>query len=280
MIAAVAAFSFAYFAVIELMAFSYAISGCSFSMSEIQSETKPFQRLARRPNMDIDVSLCRRFVQLRRFLHDFCHCILSEEFEDRLDVELLRIALLHDLLLFFHALQYDGTQIGDLLLQLRDALLRIVAHRFGVARAGADVALQRLDLLHARFDDLIDRYAEGAQRRFDDLLAHDRIGSGLKALQKIGRFADPAALFLVDARGFEYRIEIDVAARSGGRRRVEDLRHRLRRFSSSGCRVLFRRLGKRDVFVLAGFRGIVLDDEPPHDGGAPTLLFGHEKIIT
>src|SRR3954465_968910 len=119
MIAAVAAFSFAYFAVIELMAFSYAISGWSFSMSEIQSETKPFQRLARRPNIPISSPLCR-LVQLRRFLHDFSHRILTEELEDRRDVELLRVAELHDLLLFFHALLQDRADVGDLLLQLHD----------------------------------------------------------------------------------------------------------------------------------------------------------------
>jgi hypothetical protein len=52
MIPAVAVFSFEYFATIELIAFSYAISGCSFSMSEIQSDKKPLQRLANRFHID------------------------------------------------------------------------------------------------------------------------------------------------------------------------------------------------------------------------------------
>src|SRR5262249_3277844 len=37
-----------YFSIIELIAFSYAISGCSFSMSEIQRLTNPFHRFAKR----------------------------------------------------------------------------------------------------------------------------------------------------------------------------------------------------------------------------------------
>ncbi len=48
MMAAVADLSFAYFSTIELIAFSYAISGCSFSTFEIQIERKPRQRFARR----------------------------------------------------------------------------------------------------------------------------------------------------------------------------------------------------------------------------------------
>ena len=48
MMAAVADLSFEYFSTIELIAFSYAISGCSFSTSEIQIERKPRQRLPRR----------------------------------------------------------------------------------------------------------------------------------------------------------------------------------------------------------------------------------------
>ena len=55
MIAAVAVFSFVYFSTIELIAFSYAISGWSFSMSAIQSERKPFQRFPRRPKSPIVV---------------------------------------------------------------------------------------------------------------------------------------------------------------------------------------------------------------------------------
>jgi hypothetical protein len=56
MIAAVALFSFAYFSIIELMAFSYAISGCSFSMSEIQILRNPFQRLLSREKRPINFS--------------------------------------------------------------------------------------------------------------------------------------------------------------------------------------------------------------------------------
>src|SRR5512137_1191274 len=48
MIAAVADFSFEYFSTIELMAFSYAISGCSFSTSEIQIERNPRHRFPSR----------------------------------------------------------------------------------------------------------------------------------------------------------------------------------------------------------------------------------------
>ena len=46
MMAAVADLSFAYFSTIELIAFSYAISGCSFSTFEIQIDRKPRQRFA------------------------------------------------------------------------------------------------------------------------------------------------------------------------------------------------------------------------------------------
>src|SRR6185295_11574496 len=53
MIPAVAVFNFEYLPTIELIAFSYAISGCSFSMSEIHSDRKPFQRLANRLNIDL-----------------------------------------------------------------------------------------------------------------------------------------------------------------------------------------------------------------------------------
>src|SRR5438034_4746065 len=49
MIAAVACLSWLYFSIIELIAFSYAISGCFFSTSLIQSDTNPRHRLAKRP---------------------------------------------------------------------------------------------------------------------------------------------------------------------------------------------------------------------------------------
>src|SRR5258708_26062782 len=49
MIAAVACLSALYFSIIELIAFSYAISGCFFSTSLIQRPTNPRQRLAKRP---------------------------------------------------------------------------------------------------------------------------------------------------------------------------------------------------------------------------------------
>src|SRR5437870_7367443 len=57
MIAAVALLSFAYFSIIELIAFSYAISGWSFSMSAIQRERKPFQRLPTREKNPMCLSL-------------------------------------------------------------------------------------------------------------------------------------------------------------------------------------------------------------------------------
>jgi hypothetical protein len=84
--AAVAVFSFEYFSTIELIAFSYAISGCSFSMPEIQSERKPRQRLARRLNMRVFLSsTCRRVgrsgrvVELGRFADDLGDLGLPEE---------------------------------------------------------------------------------------------------------------------------------------------------------------------------------------------------------
>src|SRR6266567_6961343 len=49
MIDAVACLSALYFSIIELIAFSYAISGCFFSTSLIQSDTNPRHRLAKRP---------------------------------------------------------------------------------------------------------------------------------------------------------------------------------------------------------------------------------------
>src|SRR5438105_15095094 len=57
MIAAVALLSFAYFSIIELIAFSYAISGWSFSISAIQRERKPFQRLPTREKNPMCLSL-------------------------------------------------------------------------------------------------------------------------------------------------------------------------------------------------------------------------------
>src|SRR5512140_30227 len=49
MIAAVACLSWLYFSIIELIAFSYAISGCFFSTSLIHSDTNPRHRFASRP---------------------------------------------------------------------------------------------------------------------------------------------------------------------------------------------------------------------------------------
>src|SRR5215467_13569106 len=49
MIAAVACLSCEYFSIIELIAFSYAISGCFFSTSLIHSPTKPRHRFASLP---------------------------------------------------------------------------------------------------------------------------------------------------------------------------------------------------------------------------------------
>jgi hypothetical protein len=63
MIAAVADLRREYFSTIELIAFSYAISGCAFSTSEIQSDRKPRYRLARRPKKPvpaISFPLCPR----------------------------------------------------------------------------------------------------------------------------------------------------------------------------------------------------------------------------
>src|SRR3954452_17440144 len=70
MIAAVALFSFAYFSIIELIAFSYAISGWSFSMSAIQRERKPFQRLPTREKKPICVSLGALGCQLSALSED------------------------------------------------------------------------------------------------------------------------------------------------------------------------------------------------------------------
>src|SRR4051812_2142248 len=111
MIAAVALLSFAYFATIELIAFSYAISGCSFSMSEIQSDRNPFHRLPTRENRPIEVSSlpALRFVQFRRFAHHARDRLLAEEFEHLLHVELLVVAGLHDRLLFLDTLLHDLT---------------------------------------------------------------------------------------------------------------------------------------------------------------------------
>src|SRR5215213_10346205 len=99
MMAAVAVFNFEYFPTIELIAFSYAISGCSFSMPEIQSERKPRQRLARRLNISAFLSsACRRVgrsgrvVQLGRFADDLGHLRLTEELQDLLHLKLLVVA--------------------------------------------------------------------------------------------------------------------------------------------------------------------------------------------
>src|SRR5438034_5785785 len=101
MIAAVAALSFAYFVTIELMAFSYAISGCSFSMSEIQIERNPFHRLPRREMRpmsflrsgvapDSSVSAVG-LVESGRVADHPRHRFLSEELQHLLHFELSRV---------------------------------------------------------------------------------------------------------------------------------------------------------------------------------------------
>ena len=111
MIAAVSLLSFAYFATIELIAFSYAISGCSFSMSEIQIEMNPFHRFPSREIRPIDVSSlpALRLVQFRRFAHHARNRLLPEEFEHLLYVELLIVAGFHHRLLLVHAILHDVT---------------------------------------------------------------------------------------------------------------------------------------------------------------------------
>jgi hypothetical protein len=55
MIAAVARFSLEYFSIIEVIAFSYAISGLFFSTSEIHKLTNPRHRFANRPKKPCDM---------------------------------------------------------------------------------------------------------------------------------------------------------------------------------------------------------------------------------
>src|SRR5215210_569837 len=137
MMAAVAVFSFEYFATIELIAFSYAISGCSFSMSEIQSDRKPRQRLARRLNMASVIlsSTCRgvgrggRVVELRRLLHHLRHLRLPEEFQDLLHLKLLVVADLDHGLQLRDALLHDVANVLDLRLVLLDARVRLLHQR-------------------------------------------------------------------------------------------------------------------------------------------------------
>jgi len=58
MIAAVAVFSREYFSIIELMAFSYAISGCSFSTPEIQIDRNPRHKFPSRVNNPTPAMVC------------------------------------------------------------------------------------------------------------------------------------------------------------------------------------------------------------------------------
>src|SRR5215210_2353161 len=108
MIAAVALLSFAYLLTIELMAFSYAISGCSFSMSATHSERKPFHRLPRREKTPMTFILSGGwFLQTWRIADNFGYGVLTKELEHFLYIELLHVAAADHGLLLFDSLLHD-----------------------------------------------------------------------------------------------------------------------------------------------------------------------------
>ncbi len=144
MIAAVALLSFAYFSIIELMAFSYAISGCSCSMSEIQIERKPFQRFPSLENSPISPSVLCRFVQLRRVAHHARYGFLSEEFEHFLHVELLLVAGADHALLLGNPILHHRLQFYDFFFILFDALVGFGGHLVRIRGALPDVGLEGL----------------------------------------------------------------------------------------------------------------------------------------
>src|SRR5438270_4284611 len=121
MMAAVAPLSFAYFSIIELIAFSYAISGCSCSMSAIQRERKPFHRFPSLENSPMFSSVLSRLVQLRRVAHHARHGFLAEELEYFLHFELLLVAGADDALLFGHPILHHRLQSYDFFFVLFDA---------------------------------------------------------------------------------------------------------------------------------------------------------------
>src|SRR5829696_8177459 len=260
-------------------------------MPEIQSERKPRQRLARRLNMRVSLSsACRRVgrggrvVQPGRFADDLGHLRLPEELQYLLHLKLLVVADLNHTLQLRDALLHDGADVSDLLFVLLDPRVRFLHQLLVVGRAVADVAVERLYLLDAGLDDLLDGHAERLQRGFDDLLLHARVRARGQTPQQVDGAGDAAALLRVHAGGVEDGLEIDPPARGRGGRGLEyvlrggRVRVRFGRRRGRGpARPVDERLGLFGAHLGARLaaRALFAFDEPAGDGRTPTLFPSH-----
>src|SRR5712692_6819183 len=273
MIAAVACLSLLYFSIIELIAFSYAISGCSFSMSEIQIDRKPRQRFRSRVKNPIRASIfapflvggCRWLDQPRGLSNHPGHRFLAKKLQHTLDFELLIIAGLRDDLLFHDPLFHHGFDARDLRLDIGDSAARLFQELLRVGAAGPDVPLPSLDFAGRSLDDLVDRNAEGLERGLDDLFLDRSLGPFRQSLQELRCLGHTRLFLRADPRGLVHRGEIHAPSR------------RSRHLLDEGGGGIGLQIGDRfrRACVCRCAFPLFVDDEPAQNGRAPRLLACH-----